>query len=34
MTLRQAVTDAAQHVDTLTPDDEPATDYDLIKDEL
>jgi hypothetical protein len=33
-TMRQAVTDAAQHLDTLTPDDEPATDYDLAKDEL
>jgi hypothetical protein len=33
-TMRQAVTDAAQNIDTLTPDDEPATDYDLAKDEL
>lgn len=34
MTMRQEVTDAAQYIDSLTPDDEPATDYDLVKDEL
>jgi hypothetical protein len=33
-TMRQEVTDAARHLGTLTPDDEPATDYDLAKDEL
>jgi hypothetical protein len=33
-TMRQEVTDAARHLDSLTPDDEPATDYDLAKDEL
>jgi hypothetical protein len=32
--MRQEVTDAAKHIDSLTPDDDPATDYDLDKDEL
>jgi hypothetical protein len=33
-TMRQVAADAARHLDDLTPDDEPATDYDLAKDEL